>query len=127
MYIHGISLDSPFNKFLHLRDRIYPWEALGPSSLAIPVVHPGLDSFYSGISDRMNEEVQSGSSVAALAGYGVNMDHPCVRAFTKEEVDANRKFLVASAKALRALGFFQVYFTPISMTLHLTPSRSVKM
>ena len=47
-----------------------------------------------------------------LAGHGVNMDHPCVRPITKKEVDANRKFLVASAKTLRAFEFFKVCFIP---------------
>ena len=48
----------------------------------------------------------------ALAGHGVNMDHPCVRPFTKKEVDANMKFLVASAKTLKTLEFFKACFVP---------------
>jgi len=50
--------------------------------------------------------------MAALAKYGVNMDHPCVRVFNKEEVGANRKFLGATAYCLALLDFFEVCFTP---------------
>ena len=57
-------------------------------------------------------KLQFEPDMPALVGHGVNMDHPCVRPFTKKEVDANRKFLVASAKTLRALEFFKACFIP---------------
>jgi len=110
-YVEGVNLNSPFYKFSHPVGDVIPWEALGYSTIAIPVVHPGLESLCNSLSDWMYEQVQSESSMAALAGHGVNMDHPCVRVFKKEEVDANRKFLVASAKTLRAFEFFKVRFT----------------
>ena len=120
-YVEGVTLDSPFAKFSHPVGDIPPWEALGYSTIAIPVVHPGLKSLCNSISEWMDEEVQSESSLGTLAGHGVNMDHPCVRVFTKEKVDANRKFLVASAKTMRAFVFFKVCFT----SRHRRPSSDV--
>ena len=90
---------------------IPPWEAHGFSTIAVPVVPPGLDSFDDTISDWMDKKLQFELGMPALADRGVDMDHPCVRPFTKGEVDANRKFLVASAKTLRAFEFFKVCFT----------------
>lgn len=77
------------------------WEAHGTSygfsSLGIPIPHPGLDSFNQALSAWVDERILSKSDMGALAEYGVDMDHPCVRVYNKEEVDANRRFLIASA------------------------------
>jgi len=45
--------------------------------------------------------------VAVLAEYDLNMDHPCVRTYTKAEVDANRKFLAASGESLMMREFLK--------------------
>ena len=124
-YAEGITLDSPFYEFSRHASDIAPWDKIGISTLAIPVVRPGLDPLCNALTAWMDEEVESDSNLAVLADYGVNMDHPCVRAFTKEEVDANRKFLVASAKTLRAFEFFKVCFITISIILNLMFSHSV--
>ena len=92
----------------------------GFSSIGIPITHPGLDSFNKAISVWVDEKIRSKSNVAALAEYGVEMDHPCVRVYTKEGVDANRMFLVASAESFTMHEFFKVFFAPVSTTPHLT-------
>jgi len=93
---------SLLHRFSHAMDNIPTWEAHGTSygfsSIGIPIKHPSLDPFNEGISVWVDEKIQSKSNMAALAEYGVDMDHPCVRVYTKEEVDANRKFLVASGE-----------------------------
>jgi len=105
-------------------DDMPAWEVRGTSygfsSIGIPITHPGLDSFNKAISVWVDEKIQSKSNMAALAEYGVDMDHPCVRVYTKEGVDANRTFLVASAESFTMNEFFKVWFTPIPMILHLT-------
>jgi len=96
-----------------------PWEARGFPTIAVPVAPPGFGPFAGAISAWVCMGLGFGPEMPALAGHGVNMDHPCVRPFTKEEVDANRKFLVASAKTLRAFELFKVCFLP---SFHCSPS-----
>ena len=107
-------------------DDISVWEAHGTSfgfsSIGVPITHPGLDTFNKTISAWMDERIESKSNMAALAEYGVDMDHPCVRVFAKDEVDANRKFLVASAESFAMHEFFKVYFAHISVILCLISS-----
>jgi len=79
------------------------------SSIGVPTTHPALDSFNKALSVWVDEKIQSQSNMAALAEYGVDMDHPCVRVYTKEEVDANRKFLAASAESFEMQKFFEVF------------------
>ena len=71
-------------------------------------------------SPRQEEKIQSKSNIDALAGYGVDMDHPCVRVFTKEEVDTNRSFLAVSAGTWAHLGNLKVCSSPVSTAPHLT-------
>jgi len=108
---------SPLDKFADPVDDISPWHVhcawSGSSTIAIPIAYPGLDWFNGGISEWIDKKIRSKSDMAALAKYGVDMDHPCVRTFTKEEVDANRKFLAVSAKNMRVLARLEVWvFTP---------------
>lgn len=101
-------------------DDVPAWEVHGTSygfsSIGVPIEHPRLDTFNKTISVWADEVIQSRSNMAALAEYGVDMDHPCVRVFTKEEVDANRKFLIASAESFKIHEFFKVRIIPISVT-----------
>ena len=98
------------------------WEAHGTpskfSNFSSPVVNPYIFAFSEGASDWVDENITSESNMAALAEYGVNMDHPCVRVFTKEEVGANRKFLEAAGTCLALLDFVEVCFTPFSSSLN---------
>ena len=93
------------------------WEAHGEpsrfSNLSCPILHPLLIAFSGGASDWVDQNVVSELSMAALAKYGVDMNHPCVRVFNKEEVSANRKFLEATGHCLALLDFFEVRFTPL--------------
>ena len=102
------------HKFSHAMDDIPAWEVFGTSygfsSIGIPIANPALDSFNKAISVWVDEKIQSESSMAALAESDVDMDHPCVRVYSKEEVDANRKFLVASAESFKMHEFLQVRF-----------------
>ena len=112
----------PVDKFADPVDGIPPWQShcawYGFSTIAIPVAHPGLNGFNGAICGWIDKKIQSKSGMAALAEHGIDMDHPCVRVFTKEEVDANRKFLAMSAKTIRVLGYHMVcVFTP---RLHCT-------
>ena len=120
----GATPGSFLHKFSHAMDDMPAWEVRGKSygfsSIGIPITHPGLDSFNKAISAWVDEKIQSKSNMAALAGYGVDMDHPCVRVYTKEGVDANRTFLVASAESFTMHEFFNVWFPPVSTILHLT-------
>lgn len=88
-----------FHKFLLPAGEKPHWEQMsgthfGFSSVGIPVKHPGFDLINKAITDFLDQGIWS--NMATLRKYGVDMDHPCVRMFTREEVDANRKFLVAS-------------------------------
>ena len=98
-------------------DDVPAWEVHGTSygfsSIGIPVAHPGFDTFNKTISEWVDGKIQSKSNMVALAEHGVDMDHPCVRVYTKEEVDANRKFLVASAESFTMHEFFKVCFIPL--------------
>ena len=88
------------------------WDARGTpygfSSIGIPITHPSLEKFNQAISVWVDQKILSKSNMAALAEYGVDMDHPCVRVYTKEEVDANRKFLVANADCFTMQELFKV-------------------
>ena len=117
--IGGLLREEPYvkpgsilHKFSHAMDDVPAWEAHGTSygfsSIGIPITHPGLDSFNQAIAVWVDEKVQSKSNMDVLADYGVDMDHPCVRVYAKEEVDANRKFLVASAESFTMHEFLKV-------------------
>jgi hypothetical protein len=105
-------------------DDIPAWEVFGTSygfsSIGIPISNPALDSFNKAISVWVDEKIQSESSMAMLAEADIDMDHPCVRVYTKEEVDANRKFLVASAESFKMHEFLQVRFILIPTVPYLT-------
>ena len=58
---------------------------------------PHSDVINEAISYSVDKKIQSKSDMAALARYPIDMDHPCVRVYTKNEVDANQKFLMASS------------------------------
>ena len=107
-------------------DDIPTWEAHGTSygfsSFGVPTTHPGIDPFNEGISVWVDEKIQSKLNMATLAEYGVDMDHPCVRACTEKEVDANRKFLVASFECFKMRELLRVrLFDPC----HHYPSSNV--
>jgi len=67
----------------------------------------------------MDQRILSKSDMSALAEYGVDMDHLCVRTYTKEEVDANRKFLVGSAEYFTLFKYLEVRLLrlPLSSSL----------
>ena len=87
------------------------WEVHGTSygfsSIGIPITNPRLDSFNQAISVWVDQKILAKSNMATLAEYGVDMDHPCVRVYTKEEVDANRKFLAGSAECFTMQEFLK--------------------
>jgi len=122
----GVTPGSWLDKFSHGMDDIPVWEAHGTSygfsSIGIPIIHPGLDPFNNSISIWVDEKLESKSNMATLAEYGVDMDHPCVRVYTKEEVDANRKFLAASAETFTTHEFLRVCFDPATISPRLTCS-----
>jgi len=107
----GVTPGSWLDKFSHAMDDIPTWEVHGTSygfsSVGIPIIHPDLDPVNNAISTWMDEKIKSKSNMATLAEYGVDMDHPCVRVYAKEEVDANRKFLAASAETFATHEFFR--------------------
>ncbi|KAF9787372.1 hypothetical protein BJ322DRAFT_1054993 [Thelephora terrestris] len=97
----GATPGSYLYEFLRVDDSASTWDPVfgteyGFSSIGIPNAHFQMDSLNKAISEGVDRNIQSKSNMAALKEYGVDMDHPCVRVYTKEEVDANRKFLVAS-------------------------------
>ena len=107
--------NSWIHAFSHATDDSEPWDLIygtsfGFSSIGVPGKLPGPDSTVKILSDLVDRKVQSKSNMDVLSGYGVNMDHPCVRVFTKEEVDANRKFLVASGQNFALHRFIRVRF-----------------
>jgi hypothetical protein len=110
-------------------DDIPAWEVFGTSygfsSIGIPISNPALDSFNKAISVWVDEKIQSESSMAVLAESDIDMDHPCVRVYTKEEVDANRKFLVASAESFKMHEFLQVRSILIPTVPYLTFAQKV--
>ena len=95
----------------HSTDNV--WDAIqgidyGFSSVGIPNMYFGPESFNKAISEWLDKKVQSQSDMASLAECGVNMDHPCIRVYAKEEVDANRKFLVTSGDLSSMRGTLKV-------------------
>ena len=58
---------------------------------------PHGDVIKEAIPYSVDKKIQSKSDMATLSRYPIDMDHPCVRVYTKDEVDANRKFLMASS------------------------------
>ena len=90
------------HKLTHAADNMPIWDRLygtsyGFSNLAIPF--GGLPLKPSKIiSEFMDEKMRSKSNMTTLARHGVNMDHPCVRMYTKEERETNRRFLAASSE-----------------------------
>ena len=71
-------------------------------------MHPVLGLTNKAASEFVDEKIKSKVDVAALARHGVNMNHPCVRMHTKDEVLANRKFLAASAMCFSTHRFLDV-------------------
>jgi len=108
----GATPGSPSHKPSRTIDSTPAWEAHGTSygfsSIRIPITHSPLCSTNKALSVWANEKIQSESNMTALAEYGVDMDHPCVRVYTKEEVDANRKFLATSAESSDLLQLLKV-------------------
>lgn len=97
----GATTGSLLHRFSHAADNIPAWDSVsgteyGFSSIGIPNTYFDLGPFNKTIAEGVDEKILSKSNMAALAEYGVDMDDSCVRVYTKEEVDANRKFLVAS-------------------------------
>lgn len=110
------------DKFSRAADDAPSWDLTcgtdcGFSSIGIPNMHFGLNSLTSAVSEGLDQRIQSKSDMATLAEYGVDMDHPCVRVYAKEEVDANRRFLTAS-------GAYHAMRDPLRVCLHdpLLPS-----
>ena len=105
-------------------DDVPVWEAHGSpsrfSNLDCSAINPFLIAFRLGASELVDEAIKSESTMAALKKYGVNMDHPCVRAFTKEGVGANRSYLEAAAHCTALLDFLDVRLTAVFITSHLT-------
>ena len=121
----GVAPSSPVHKFSHTMDDAPTWETrgiwCGCSAITTPALASSLGWFYDAIIDWIGKSVQSKSNLDALAGYGVDMDHPCVRVFAKEEVDANRGFLRESAKTWEKLERLKVRAKSVSIP-HLTSS-----
>jgi len=103
---------SLLHRFSHAMDDSSTWEVHGTSygfsSIGIPIANPRFGSFNEAISVWVDQKILSKSNMTALAEYGVDMDHPCVRVYTKEEVDANRKFLAGSAECFKMHEFLKV-------------------
>lgn len=116
----GVTPGSLLHKVLHAIDDVPPWEVHGTSygfsSIGVPIPKASFDLFNKTISAWVDEKIKSKSDMAALAECGVDMDHPCVRIYTKEEVGANRRFLEASSEFFAMRTFFQVCFIPVSNT-----------
>jgi len=123
----GVAPSSPVHKCSHIMDNAPARElrglGCGFSTITTPALASGLGWFYEAITDWIEEKVQYKSTIDALAGYGVDMDHPCVRVFTKEEVDANRRFLWVSAQIWSKLELLNVRFNSVSITPRLTSPR----
>jgi hypothetical protein len=104
-------------------DDMPEWDSIhgtsyGFSSVGLPITHPALEPLNKAISEMVDRNIQSKSNMAALAEYGVDMDHPCIRAYTKEEVDANRKFLVAGGECFSMHDFLRVCLHDLRSTTH---------
>lgn len=112
----GVAPSSPVYQFSHAVDDA-PETGIwcSPSSITTPALASSLGWFYEAVMDWLEEKVKSKSNIDALAKYGANMDHPCVRMFTKEEVDANRNFLWVSASIWTKLEPLKVCFNLVSI------------
>ena len=98
---------------MHTADDVQTWELIhgtsfGFSSIGVQGTPPGSSPTIKALSNSIDEKIQTKSNMDVLAKYGVDMDHPCVRVFAKEEVDANRKYLVASGKRYTLHRFIRV-------------------
>ena len=110
------------------------WEAHGTSygfsSLGIPIARPVFDTFNRAVSAWVDKIILSKSDMGTLAEHGVDMNHPCVRVYNKEEVDANRRFLAASANCFKisqiAKVGFLVFTLPLSLSDVLAQKASVE-
>ena len=100
------------------------WEARGTSprfsNVDCSALDPFLVAFKVGVSELVDEAIKSESTMAALGKYGVDMDHPCIRAFTKEELGVNRSYLEATAPCMALLDFLDVRLTAVFTIPHLT-------
>ena len=94
----------------------------GSSTITTPALASSFGWLNDAITEWLEEKVQSKSNIDALAGYGVDMDHPCVRVFAEEEVDANRGFLRESVKTWERLERLKVRFQFGSIIPHSTSS-----
>lgn len=93
---------SLIHKFSHSVDHMEVWDLIhgkscGFSNIKIQTTRPDSDKINEMTSHLVDKKIQSKPDMAALAKHRIDMDHPCVREYTKEEVDANRKFLAASS------------------------------
>lgn len=131
----GLTPGSYLYEFLAADGDARAWEPVcgteyGFSSIGIPNAHFDMDPFNKAISEGVDRNIQSASNMAALKEHDVDMDHPCVRVYTKEEVDANRKFLVASGTCFSMQEFLRVRFSRclllsllITLTQKVTPEK----
>jgi len=121
-----VASSSRAHKPRHPTDDTPVGEAQGIWCGSSTITTPALASSFGWLSDAitkwLEEKVQSKSNIDALAGYGVDMDHPCVRVFAKEEVDANRGFLWESVKTWERLEGLKVRFRFGSIIPHSTSS-----
>lgn len=109
----GLTPGSWIFNFTHAADYRQTWDLIcgtsfGFSSIGIPGAPSGPDSKIAALSDWVDKKILSKSNMDELAKHGVDMDHPCVRVYTQEEVDANRKFLVASGQRSALRRFVRV-------------------
>jgi len=116
----GEAPSTPVHRLSHAMDDTTAWETRGIwcgfSTITTSALASSLGWFYDAVTDWLEEMVQSKSNLDALAGYGVDMDHPCVRAFDKVEVNANREFLFMSAK---------IWANVESLKVHLNPAPTI--
>lgn len=93
---------SPWHELSHAADHMAIWDLIygksyGFSNFKYQTTRPDNGVINEAISFSVDQKIKSKSDMASLAKYRTDMDHPCVRMYTKEEVDANRKFLRASS------------------------------
>ena len=104
---------STVHRFSHAADDMEIWDvvfgtAYSFSNIGVPFTHSVLDSTNKAVSEFVDERIKSKVDMAALGRHGVNMNRPCVRMYTKDEVLANRKFLAASAMCFSTRRFLDV-------------------
>ena len=120
----GVAPSTPVHKLSHAVDDAPAWETQGIwcgfSTITTSALASSLGWFYDAVTEWLEKIVQSKSNLDALAGYGVDMDHPCVRAFDKVEVGANREFLLRSAKLWAKIESLKVHFNPAPTIPYLT-------